>query len=87
MHYIRLLQKASRDLAKLDKPIARRVVRRLQWLAENLDQSRSEKLTGGLAGLYKLRVGDYRVVYQIICEEQVILVHAIGHRREVYDQQ
>jgi mRNA interferase RelE/StbE len=34
--------------------------------------------------LFKLRVGDYRVVYELIHEEQVVMVHAIGHRREVY---
>jgi len=87
MYRVQLLEAASRDLARLDRPIAQRVIRRLQWLSENLDLSRLERLTGDLAGLYKLRVGDYRVFYQIIHQNQLIIVHAIGHRREIYKRQ
>jgi len=39
-----------------------------------------------LSGLYKLREGDYRIIYEIIRKENVILVHSIGHRREVYQR-
>jgi len=45
---------------------------------------RLEALTGELAGLYKLRVGDYRVIYEVLWEEETIVIHAIGHRREIY---
>lgn len=37
-----------------------------------------------LAGFYKLRVGDYRVIYEILHEEQMIVIHEVGHRREIY---
>jgi mRNA interferase RelE/StbE len=53
-------------------------------LAENLDDLKPEGLTGELAGFYKLRVGDYRVIYEILRVEQIIVVHLIGHRREIY---
>ncbi len=43
--------------------MARRIVQRINWLAANWDAVRLEALTGDLAGLYKLRVGDYRVIY------------------------
>ncbi|WP_197738549.1 type II toxin-antitoxin system RelE family toxin [Rhodothermus marinus] len=59
---VRLLRAAVEDLERLDRAIARRVVRRLEWLAEHLEQLRLEPLQGDLAGLYKLRVGDYRVI-------------------------
>ncbi len=39
---------------------------------------------GDLAGLYKLRVGDYRVIYEVLWDEETIVIHAIGHRREIY---
>jgi len=80
----RLLDAAVRDLARLDKPEARRIVQRINWLAANLDTIRPEALSGDLAGFYKLRAGDFRVIYEMLNAEQVLLVHAIGHRREVY---
>ncbi|MFQ6115154.1 MAG: type II toxin-antitoxin system RelE/ParE family toxin [bacterium] len=81
---IRILGAASQDLARLDKPIGRRIVQRINWLAANLDAIRLEALTGDLAGLYKLRVGDYRVIYEVLWDEETIVIHAIGHRREIY---
>jgi len=68
----------------LDKAVSRRVVDRINWLAANLDAIRLEALTGDLAELYKLRVGDYRVIYEVLREERTIVIHAIGHRREIY---
>jgi mRNA interferase RelE/StbE len=41
-------------------------------------------LSGGLAGFYRLRVGDLRVIYEILDREQTLIVHAIGHRRDIY---
>jgi len=81
---VRILGAASQDLARLDKPIARRIVQRINWLAANLDAIRLETLTGDLAGLYKLRVSDYRVIYEVLWDEETIMIHAIGHRREIY---
>ena len=81
---IRILREATRDLAHLDKPLARRIVERVNWLAENLDYIRPEALRGNLEGFYKLRIGDYRVVYEIIYQEKVVVIHAVGHRKEIY---
>jgi len=81
---VRLLASAARDLARLDKPDGQRVVRRIYWLASNHDTIRPEALSGSLSGLYKLRAGDFRVIYEILHAEGILIVHAIGHRREVY---
>jgi mRNA interferase RelE/StbE len=43
-------------------------------------------LNGDLRGLFKLREGSYRIIFEILHEEKVILVHAVGHRRDVYKQ-
>jgi mRNA interferase RelE/StbE len=80
----RLLDAAARDLARIDRPDARRIVQRISWLASNLGTVRPEALSGDLAGFYKLRVGDFRVIYEMLDAEQTVLVHAIGHRREIY---
>ncbi len=71
-------------LARLDKSVGRRIVKRINWLAASLDDIRPESPTGDLAGFYKLRVGDYRVLYEILQDEQTIVIHMIGHRREIY---
>ncbi len=84
MYHVRILKAASRELARLDKSTGRRIVERIHWLAANLEVIRLEALTGDLAGLYKLRLGDYRVIYEVLREEQTIVIHAIGHRREIY---
>ena len=84
MYRLRIQEPASHELERLDKPIGRRIVARLNWLAANVDTIKPQALTGELAGLFKLRVGDYRVLYEILREEQLIVIHVIGHRREIY---
>lgn len=84
MYQLRILDSAARELAALDRQIASRVAKRVHWLAENLDSIRPQPLSGDLSDLYKLRVGDYRVIYEILAGEQTIVIHAIGHRREIY---
>jgi len=81
---IRILKAASQDIERLDKPTGRRIARRIHWLAVNLEAIRLEALAGDLAGLYKLRVGDYRVIYEVLWDEETIVIYAIGHRREIY---
>jgi len=84
MYSVRILDAAAKELARLDKPVGRRVVERINWLTDNLEEVGTETLTANLAGLYKLRVGDYRVLYEVLHGERLIVIHAIGHRREIY---
>lgn len=77
---------AETDLARLDKPVAQRILKKIRWLAENFESITPERLTGPWQGVFKLRVGDYRVLYTCDREKQKILVHFIRHRREVYKQ-
>ena len=84
MYRIRILDAATRELAQLDRPVGRRVIERVHWLGANFDVIRPEALTGDLTGFYKLRIGDYRVIYQVLADEQTIVIHAIGHRRDIY---
>ncbi len=81
---IRILDAATRELGRLDKPVGRRIVERINWLAANLDDIQPEALTGDLSGLYRLRMGDYRILYEILHDEQTIVIHEVGHRREIY---
>ena len=81
---IRILDSAARELRRLDKPVRHRIARRIDWLAKNLDNLKPEALTGDLSGLFKLRVGSYRAVYEIVANEQTIVIHLIGRRKEIY---
>jgi mRNA interferase RelE/StbE len=77
---------AQTDLARLDKPMAQRVLKKLRWLAENFEVVTPEALTGQWQGVFKLRVGDYRVLYTSDLEKQKIIVRFVRHRLEVYKQ-
>ena len=57
MYQIRILDDAARELGRLDKQIARRITKRIKWLAVNLENVRVERLSGKLSGFNKLRVG------------------------------
>jgi mRNA interferase RelE/StbE len=73
---------AARDLEKLDRQVARRILKRLTWLSKNFDSVTPEPLTGELRGAFKFRVGDWRVVYTV--EGKTIVIQFVGHRREIY---
>lgn len=72
-------------LEKLTQAVRERVVKKINWLAENFEQVNPQPLTAELSGFFKLRVGDYRVIYEFNCEEKIIFIDRIGHRREVYN--
>jgi mRNA interferase RelE/StbE len=80
---VQLAPGAERDLAALDKPVQRRVAARIDALAENPRPAGVTKLQGE-ANAWRIRVGDYRILYTIEDRRLVVLVIKIGHRREVY---
>ena len=79
-----MTDEARDDLARLDKASARRVLRRIQWLSDNAEQARRDALTGDLSGYFKLRAGDYRVLYVVDDAAEEIVIRGIGHRSSVY---
>lgn len=84
MAYAVVLKPAAvRDLRKLPEDVRRRVAGRIDALSGDPRPSGAETLQGE-RNLYRIRVGDYRVIYQVENKELVVLVVHIGHRREVY---
>jgi mRNA interferase RelE/StbE len=78
---------AEKDLHRLDKPVALRIVRFLRLRVAVLDDPRSigEALTGSKLGNYwKYRVGDYRIIADIQDARVCVQVVRLGNRREVY---
>lgn len=74
---------ALKSLRKLDRTVARRILQTIDLLTEDPRPPGCKQLKGG-AGEMRIRIGDYRVIYDVMDDEVVILVLAIGHRREIY---
>lgn len=83
-YQVAFLPEAAAELVALDKTIATRVWKKIVWLAEHFEHITPEPLVGELKGLFKLRIGAYRVIYSCNQEKQVIAIHLIGRRRDVY---
>ena len=79
---VRVKDRAERELRQLPGKEIGRILRRLQELALDPRPYVCQKLSG--VELYRIRQGDYRVLYTIDDNEQVVEVIKIGHRREVY---
>ena len=84
MYDVVFADRAQSDVRRLDRAAAQRVLEKLRWLAENFEATKLRALTGPEHGLFKLRVGDYRVVYSCDQKKREIEVHRVRHRREVY---
>jgi mRNA interferase RelE/StbE len=80
---------AKKELHKLDKQIARRILDYMDERVATLEDPRSsgKMLTGPLGGLWRYRVGDYRVICDIQDRIVCVLVLRIGHRGKVYSAQ
>jgi mRNA interferase RelE/StbE len=71
------------DLKRIDKQYISKIVEAIENLAENPFPAQSKKLKGSESS-YRLRVGDYRVIYQVDHVSKVIVIYHVRHRRDVY---
>jgi len=83
MYRIHFTKKAANFIRKLDKINQERISKKIDELKNNPELG--VPLTGNLAGLWKLRIGDYRAIYQIIHNEFIILILRLRHRKNAYD--
>jgi mRNA interferase RelE/StbE len=84
-YQVQLTSRAQRDLRALDRAVQRRIAAAIDGLAANPRPPGVEKLSGE-GDLYRVRVGEYRVVCSIEAERLVVLVILIGHRSDVYER-
>lgn len=82
-YLVRVMPHAERALANLPKKICERVRGRIDALADHPRPHGVKKLQG-FEDRWRIRVGDYRVIYEIHDRVLLVLVVEIGHRREVY---
>lgn len=82
---VKISDVAERQLRKLDRPVQQRI---LDWLEDRIEGCKNprhfgEPLKGDLAGFWRYRVGDYRILCGIRNREVVVLVLTVGHRRQI----
>ena len=80
---IEVKRSAAKTLQKIPKADRNRIVDKIDTLAENLPNPDTTKMKGDNP-FHKIRVGDYRIIYEIQEEILVILIIKIGHRKDVY---
>ena len=85
MYNMVVLPRALGYLNSIDRSTARRIISKMTYLSENFESITPQPLAGSMKGFYKLRIGDWRVIYDFNHEERMITVHRIGHRREIYE--
>jgi mRNA-degrading endonuclease RelE of RelBE toxin-antitoxin system len=82
---LRILRRAARQLALLPAGVRTRIVGRMERLRGWLDHGQDVKaLKRRLAGCYRLRCGDYRVLFHVLDDPRAIVVEQVGPRESVY---
>lgn len=79
---IKITRSAQKDLAKLPIKDYKKAIREINCLSENPRPKGCKKLSGRDG--WRIRIGDFRVIYNIIDSELIVLVIDVGHRREIY---
>ncbi len=80
---VALAPAAVRQLRKLDATARRRVQASVELLAVQPRPPGAKKLVGG-SGEWRVRTGEYRIIYEIHDNALLVLVLAVGHRRDIY---
>lgn len=80
---VEITASAERELRSLRDPLLKRVILALRSLASNPRPPGCKKLIGTVSE-YRLRIGDYRALYEVSDDENLVIVYHILHRREVY---
>ena len=83
MYELYLERSAENDLKRLPSPTFQRIIIQIKTLAENPRPSGCRKISGSKND-WRMRIGDYRVIYEIDEKEKAVKIMRVRHRREVY---
>jgi mRNA interferase RelE/StbE len=83
VYEVLLERRAERDLKKLPQEMFYRIIPKIKVLSENPKPAGCRKITGSKND-WRIRIGDYRIIYEIDEKEKAVKVMRIRHRREVY---
>ncbi len=78
---IQIKKSVQKDLSFYDKQTNKRLIQAIQKLGKDPYKG-SKKIIG--ANLYRIRVGKYRIIYQILTKDLVVMVYKVGHRTNIY---
>lgn len=82
---VSISKRAVKQIAKLDKKDAKRILDHLEEIDGIEDpRTKGKALTGTLRGLWRYRVGDYRIICDIRDNEMVVVAVSVAHRRDIY---
>lgn len=84
VYSLRILPSARRELESLHDPLLRRVAASMRHLAVDPRPRGSRKLVGTHAD-YRVRVGDYRIVYEVDDRQRTVTIYRVRHRSQVYE--
>ena len=80
---VEVKKSALKDIEKLDRKIVAQIFRKIESLANNPRPIQSLKLSGSERS-HRLRIGSYRILYQIDDDLKLITIFAVGHRKDIY---
>ncbi len=85
---LRFTEHALKDLSRLEKIIASRIVAKLEFFIQTGNPFKFAKtLSGPFNGLHRFRVGDYRVIFEVSAQHQLTILYILNikHRKEIYN--
>lgn len=85
MWHIKWDDRARKELRSLDTSIQNKILKYLRERVMNNPRSFGRELVGNKAGLWRYRIEDYRLICQLKNDQLVVLIVAVGHRKEIYD--
>jgi mRNA interferase RelE/StbE len=84
MYEVIFKKKAGKELQKLPTVAVKKIAPEIDKLGENPRPQGSKKLKGTEDEIWRIRIGDYRVIYHIEDEIKIVEVRKIGHRKDIY---
>lgn len=84
IYEVRISQKAEKDFVKIPKETVIKIVEKIEELAKVPYPHGSKKIKGSEEELYRIRQGNYRVLYVVEAEIRIIEVRRIGQRKDIY---
>lgn len=83
MHQIEFKKSVEKDLKKIEKRDRNKIFSKIETLAVNPYKQDIKKLIN-VESYFRIRCGDYRIVFQILDSEEIVIIHHIRHRKDVY---
>jgi mRNA interferase RelE/StbE len=85
MYLVRFKRSAEKELERLPVLVIKRIVKAIDGLIENPRPGGSKKLEGQKESLWRIRIGDYQVIYLIEDVIKIVEIRRVGHRKDIYE--